>query len=149
MNTVTVKSSNTKPQFFTVPGEPIPAARPRRGRFGGVFLPKRTVDAKNAVRKAAEAQGVKPVRGKAFLIIRFCRSTKRKADVDNLTKTIMDGMMSVAFDDDSVVVGTLVSTDLVPKNDACTEVWVFDATRLTLDLALKFINTTARKVKKP
>lgn len=111
---------------FTVPGRPVPKARPRFGAGGRVFTPAATIAAERAVAIAAWASWPKeaafcarPVEVEA--IFRYAVPTswpkhRRLAalsgaiamtsggDTDNLLKTILDGLNGGPIIDDSAVV---------------------------------------------
>lgn len=110
---------------FVVNGEPIPKARPRVVK-GHTFTPQRTVDGEVAVKAAAINAGVRPLSGDVLLDIVAYRSTKRRADVDNIGKLVMDGLIGVAFADDSQVTFLTVEKRLDRKRPR-TEVLLREA----------------------
>lgn len=98
---------------FTVPGRPVPKARPRFGG-GGVFTDKRTKEYEAAVKvkaKLALALGKRaPIMPNAWptdqryrvdLIMVF--DDNRRRDIDNCAKAILDAMNGVVYDDDSQI----------------------------------------------
>jgi crossover junction endodeoxyribonuclease RusA len=92
---------------FTVPGSPVPKARPRLGK-GKVYTPQRTRDAETAIAWHAKIAmaGRKPHQGPVNLCIRFAVSSKKvmaRPDIDNLIKTVMDAINGVAYVDDCQV----------------------------------------------
>jgi Holliday junction resolvase RusA-like endonuclease len=78
---------------FTVMGKPIAKERPRLGR-GGTYTPKKTKDYESDVRNAAQEamQGKPPLTGLIQLSMVIWRADGRQADVDNIVKSVMDGM---------------------------------------------------------
>lgn len=90
---------------FTVPGNPVPAQRARTMRGGWSFTPKRTVDAEAAV--AATYRHVAKGRwfdGPVYLLCWFYLGDRRAKDLDNLAKTVLDGLTKGhAWNDDSQV----------------------------------------------
>lgn len=78
---------------FTVMGKPIAKERPRLGR-GGTYTPKKTKDYEADVRKAAQEamQDKPPFLGLIQLSMVIWRADGRQADVDNIVKSVMDGM---------------------------------------------------------
>lgn len=92
---------------FDVPGEPIPKARPRVGKHGTI-TPKATrayqrsvmIRALAARQAHAVARGAWPMAGTYRLEVDYARSTERRHDVDNILKSVMDGLCGVLFDDD-------------------------------------------------
>jgi Holliday junction resolvase RusA-like endonuclease len=91
---------------FTIPGPPVAKQRPRRnGETGVWYTPRQTIEAEVAVAWCARSAGVKlePDRLYAVAIV-FHLSSHRK-DVDNLTKTVLDGLqrMGQEWNDRQVV----------------------------------------------
>jgi Holliday junction resolvase RusA-like endonuclease len=111
---------------FTVPGRPVPKARPRFGSGGRVFTPASTLAAERAVAAAAwrawpseAAFSARPVEIEAVFryAVPASWSKRRRAealaggvamtsgsDVDNLIKTVLDGLNGGPIIDDSAVV---------------------------------------------
>ena len=88
---------------FTVIGPPVAKQRPRRAANGHWYTPKRTVDYEQAVAWEAKAAGVKLDPKKRYTVrIRFHLSTRR-SDLDNLTKSILDGLNRMGDWDDRQV----------------------------------------------
>lgn len=88
---------------FTVPGPPVPKARPRMTRTGHVFTPATTVEFERRVRAAAELAGVpRLVCGVAIDVVAFVprvvpskkgnRNVAYRADGDNLLKAVIDAL---------------------------------------------------------
>lgn len=94
---------------FTVPGQPHPAERPRRvqrGRSAVWITPDKTLAAEQAVADAYLSfyRGWPPMEGPLVLSATFWRNTRRACDLDNLLKTVMDGLTKAgAWGDDSQV----------------------------------------------
>lgn len=116
---------------FTVPGQPHPAERPRRvqrGRGAVWITPDKTLAAERAVRDACLEQfaGMEPFAGEVVLTCTFYRHTRRRADVDNLTKTVMDGlnMAGIWADDSQVAVLSVRRIMGCPAEEARTVVTV-------------------------
>lgn len=87
---------------FTIEGDPVPKGRPRFNRSNGrVITPKRTRDYEEHVGWAARSNGVIKMEGDVavWLDLAFCRNK----DIDNIAKSILDGMNGIAYDDDSQV----------------------------------------------
>jgi Holliday junction resolvase RusA-like endonuclease len=119
---------------FSVPGRPIPTARPRVLRSGRTFIPKRSKDAQQRVAKAAlEATGGKrplfPTQALSVGIVccfPYSKGTPKKRiedwaprtvrpDVDNLSKTILDGCNGILWADDAQIVEMTVSKWMVAE----------------------------------
>ena len=107
---------------FTVPGTPVPKARPRLGR-DHVYTPKRTVSAEAVVKQMAQLAGCVPIVGPVLLELDFflpipkawSRAKTQSAmlgtirpagrpDADNLGKLVLDGLNGTAFVDDCQIV---------------------------------------------
>jgi Holliday junction resolvase RusA-like endonuclease len=89
---------------FTVEGNPVPAARARVMK-GWTFTPKRTADAEAQVALVYQhkAQG-RWFDGPVYLLCWFYLGDKRAKDLDNLAKTVLDGLTKGnAWRDDSQV----------------------------------------------
>lgn len=87
-----------------IPGEPVPNARARRGP-NGYYTPKRTTEYRQRVQTAWMLAG-RPTLGTApfSLSALFYRSSRRAADLDNLTKGILDALNRLAWADDAQLV---------------------------------------------
>ena len=98
---------------FTVPGEPVPKGRPRvqtkdrRGKklaYPRVYTPTKTAQAERRIAQYALDAGVrKSLSGRISVKIEFWKASARKTDLDNLVKTVLDGLNGVAWDDDEQV----------------------------------------------
>ena len=108
---------------FTVLGAPVPKGRPRvvarRRKGGGMFpvaiTPERTVQWEQAVRRAAEQARITPMTGPVRLTCAFFLPTRRRVDIDNLGKAVMDALNGIAFADDSQVFELATSKRLDAK----------------------------------
>jgi Holliday junction resolvase RusA-like endonuclease len=111
---------------FTVPGRPVPMARPRV-TARGTYTPKRCRDYKTAVAIAAKAamRGKKPLEGAVHIILQFTflipkswPKVKRlngglvghtsRPDWDNLSKSVTDALIGIVYNDDSQIVSASV-----------------------------------------
>lgn len=101
-----------KSYSFRVEGRPVPKARPRVAR-GHAYTPQRTKDYEELVRIAYKiARGTK-IDGAVYMKIRvvykapkkslICHNRTKKPDLDNIAKSIMDGLNGIAYEDDSQV----------------------------------------------
>lgn len=90
---------------FTVPGEPKSKERPRVTR-NGTYTPKSTLDAEKAVRAAYRAAVERSgsseylLQGNIYVEMVFFNGTKRRRDLDNMVKLVLDALNRVAYDDD-------------------------------------------------
>jgi crossover junction endodeoxyribonuclease RusA len=90
---------------LVIPGRPVPKGRPRLGMHGRkayVYTPPQTVEYEKLVGWVAKATGCRPVEGPVEVEI-WCYM-RGKADADNLSKSILDGLNGIAFMDDGQVV---------------------------------------------
>jgi Holliday junction resolvase RusA-like endonuclease len=107
---------------FTVPGPPRGKGRPRFTRTGHTYTPEETASYENLVRLAyqANANGRAPAKGSVKMtIVAYMPMPKawtekkrvgmhglyhtKKVDLDNVIKSVLDGLDGVAFDDDAQV----------------------------------------------
>lgn len=99
---------------FVVPGEPLPAERPRtvlrRGKGGRMvpvtITPDRTLAAETRVAAAFRAAyPTYPTDATHLWTVDavFWRETQRSADLDNLLKVVLDGLNGVLWADDRQV----------------------------------------------
>lgn len=115
---------------FTVPGNPIPWARPRRdGRHGNRwFTAPRVQEHIECIRYCAnEAMNHRgALDGPLKLEVRFYRETRQRVDLDNLVKALKDAMLPFGgwcgvYHDDSQVT-TLNAIKRIDKANPRTEV---------------------------
>ena len=91
---------------FLIVGDLKAKARPRVTKHGNTYTPKTTRDAEDVVGlKFIQANPVHKPNGSTrwALKVDVWPSTHRRADVDNLAKTIMDGLNGVLYVDDGQV----------------------------------------------
>ena len=106
---------------FLVPGEPVGKQRARKGKGGRWYTPKKTADYEAAVRLASAAAASKdrlPVppdpKERWYVEIGISTKKKRGPDVDNVAKSVLDGMGGVVYADDSQVDSLYVHRDRGP-----------------------------------
>lgn len=87
---------------FVVVGPPVPKERPRVFR-GHAITPKRTLSYERLVGLCARAAGVRVLEGHVRVRAVFYCADERRRDIDNLVKSILDGLNGVAWADDSQV----------------------------------------------
>jgi len=100
------------PISFVVPGSPKPKQRARRGRTGRWFTPKATVAYEAAVGWAAREAGIPQCTGPVRLAVSLWFPDRRRRDIDNCAKAILDGLTGVAWGDDSQVAELAVTRDV-------------------------------------
>jgi crossover junction endodeoxyribonuclease RusA len=112
---------------FVVDGPPVPKARPRRSTHGGVFTPAATTAAETDIRWQLRAAGARPLPGDVAMQMRFFTATRRRVDIDNLEKLVMDACNGFAYDDDKQVVekhSYLTRGDKRPRTEV--RIWSLD-----------------------
>jgi Holliday junction resolvase RusA-like endonuclease len=111
--------------MFTIYGEPVPKGRPRfstKGKFPVAYTPEKTKNYESDVGMMAKAAmgASKPLEGalEAFIYVTFavpasyskkrteaCLSGQekhpKKPDLDNVVKSVIDGMDKIVFENDS------------------------------------------------
>jgi len=94
---------------ITIPGRPVPKARPRlgvRGRKAYVYTPPETREYEQLVGWVAKSAGCRPVEGPVSVALSVY--VKGRLDADNIAKSILDGLNGIAYEDDDQVVELLV-----------------------------------------
>lgn len=89
---------------FSVMGKPIAKERPRLGR-GGTYTPTKTKDYEKLVNRSSRAamQDKQPLTGLLQLSVMIFRADGKHADIDNILKSVMDGMAGAVYYNDSQV----------------------------------------------
>ncbi len=113
---------------FTVPGNPVPKARPRVLRSGITYTPKRTKDYEAAVAWEARRQWPNPVlTQKLGLTVHFGRDSRRRCDLDNLIKAVMDGIKGVVYRDDDQITEIEARKFFAKPGFTEVELWIADS----------------------
>lgn len=105
---------------FTVPGNPIPKARARSGN-GRHYTPDRTRAYEDKVRLSA--RHLPCLSGPVKVHCTFYRQDAQPCDIDNLVKSILDGINGHAFTDDRQIVW-LVAVKTIDRENPRAEVEV-------------------------
>jgi len=92
-------------QSLTVIAEPVPKARPRIGKNNNVYTPRESRDYETLI--AWEAKKLPRYVGPVALNITFYITPGRRADLDNLAKSVMDGLQQGGALEDDVQVKEL------------------------------------------
>jgi Holliday junction resolvase RusA-like endonuclease len=88
---------------FQVKGNPVPKQRARVVN-GHSYTPARTAKFEHDVALAAREAGVRAASDKPLYVeIWFFRGDRRKVDLDNLGKSILDGLNHIAWKDDAQI----------------------------------------------
>lgn len=88
---------------FEVWGEPKSKQRPRVTQRG-TFTPKETIEAERRVRQVWRELGEPPFQYQVLVEIDFFNGNKRKRDLDNMAKLVLDALNKEAYADDTQVV---------------------------------------------
>lgn len=88
---------------FEVPGEPRSKGRPRVTQRG-TYTPKETLIAERIVRNAWRGLGEEPFLFQLLVEIDFYNGNKRRRDLDNMAKLVLDALNKEAYEDDNQVV---------------------------------------------
>jgi len=103
---------------ITIPGRPVPKARPRlgvRGRKAFVYTPPDTKEYEKLVGWVAKSVGCRPVEGPVSVSLNVY--ARGKLDADNIAKSILDGLNGIAYDDDDQVIELLVRKHKVKRKE--------------------------------
>jgi crossover junction endodeoxyribonuclease RusA len=116
-------NSNTR-FSLTIPGNPIPKARPRVVD-GRAFTPSRTKEYEALVREYARVAwgNREPWAGPVALTMLFFRATAHRADLDNLVKAVTDALQGVVYDNDAQV-AILHAERYIDRDDPRVEILV-------------------------
>lgn len=90
---------------FNVCIQPLPKQRPRVVN-GRAYTPSRTRDYENYIRKTASSVMLnkEPITEDVAVYLYFRRKGKRRADLDNLIKAIIDPLQEIVFINDSQII---------------------------------------------
>lgn len=93
-----------------VEGEPVSKARPRLGRGGHTYTPRETTEAEQVIglmiKTAMGRSGMSVDADSEFILnIEFYTAKKRRKDIDNCLKAVMDAGNKILYKDDSQVCG--------------------------------------------
>lgn len=86
---------------FCIKGPPVPKARPRVTERR-TYTPKGTIAYERSVHVMARVHKIPRLRA-CHVAMTFFLPTKRRVDIDNLIKAVLDGLNGAAYEDDSAV----------------------------------------------
>lgn len=101
----------------------MPKARARVNRHGA-YTPARTSEYENRVALFVRRHIKAPLAGKIRLTCTFFLPDARRRDLDNLIKSVLDGLNGVAWEDDSQVVEVMARKEIArnhPRTDISIE----------------------------
>lgn len=112
---------------FTVGGEPVSKARARVGKHG-TYTPEKTAAAEEKIgwefRRAVGPH--EPDAEHLYAVTAaFYSATRRRRDVDNMLKLVLDAMNKVAWKDDAQVVEIAARKAICVAGDARTEITLY------------------------
>lgn len=110
---------------FSVRGEPRSKGRPRV-TSRGTFTPKETLEAERHVRDCWLALGEEPFEREVLVEMVFYNGNRRRRDIDNMAKLVLDALNKYAYADDVQVVELNVRKIFTEKERARTEVMIQD-----------------------
>jgi len=87
---------------ITIGGDPVPAPRPRV-TMNGTYMPDVYVAHKNALGWVFKAEVKTPMAGPLVVTLEFHRKNRRRVDLDNLEKTVLDAGNGILWEDDSQI----------------------------------------------
>lgn len=117
----------TREISFVIPGAPVPKASVRVGFRGGV-IPKRTRDYMRHVASWSKVEMMKakmaPFRGSVEIDVTFYEPDRRRRDIDNLEKSLLDGLTKGGVWEDDSQVRSVSKRRAVDRRDPRVEVVV-------------------------
>lgn len=106
--------------------KPTPKARPRFNTVSGrPYTPSKTTDFESLIKFYARTHFATPIKGAVEIIINFnfikAKSSKlthhtKTPDIDNLIKSVCDGLNKVAYKDDSQIVKLTSSKNFADRD---------------------------------
>lgn len=109
----------------SVRGEPKSKQRPRVVK-GRTYTPKETIEAEAIVAETYWAKTDIRFENQVVISIDFYNGNRRRRDIDNMAKLVLDALQGVAFDDDFQVVGLNLRKFLTTKEKARTEIAIYE-----------------------
>ena len=90
-----------------------------RGKFCTSILSEKGRDYKQRVANLVSDSEKQPTDKPVMVIIKLYPPTKRKYDVDNMLKSLLDSLIGIAYDDDSQIHCLAISKEEVFKGGKC------------------------------
>jgi len=91
--------------YVVIYGEPVSKQRPRMGKNGHAYTPKKTKEAEAVIRDAWSAKEF-PMFGENDRLgvgLQFVCANERRKDLDNMAKLVLDALNGVAYPDDAQI----------------------------------------------
>ena len=118
---VVLSAAPEKVVRFTIDGEPKSKQR-ARVTARGTYTPTETREAEQRVRTAWEQTNADPFEYQVIVTIDFFNGNKRRRDLDNMAKLVLDALNKVAYADDYQVVGLNLRKIFTTRDQARTVV---------------------------
>jgi len=106
---------------FEIPGRPMPKQRPRVGRYGNIYTPRETKAYEELVGTVARKHCKEPLVGDISVAIEVYG--KNIGDLDNIAKSILDGMAGIVYKDDRQVTELRIRKMSGDEEKAVVMVW--------------------------
>lgn len=117
---------------FTVYGEPRSKQRPRVTKRG-TYTPKETIVAEQAVKDKWRERNADQFEHQVVVSIDFYNGNRRRRDLDNMAKLVLDALNGEAFDDDYQVIELNVRKFYTEKHRARTVVTLSEVIEFPLE----------------
>ena len=130
---------------FFVPGKPVGKERPRLGKSGNVYTPSKTKDWEHMIGLIANEHFRDSIFEDEVGVALFFFLRGKRGDIDNLAKSVLDGLQGVAYKNDSQVYILFVQKIRVNyENDEGVEINIWDLKKD--DLVIKAKHTKSEKL---
>jgi Holliday junction resolvase RusA-like endonuclease len=106
---------------FTVFGEPRSKQRARVTKYGA-YTPKETLLAEGNIRETWDSLGVNSFPYHVLVSIDFYNGNKRRRDIDNMAKLVLDALNKHAYGDDNQIVALELRKFFTTPERARTEI---------------------------
>jgi Holliday junction resolvase RusA-like endonuclease len=106
---------------FTVFGEPRSKQRPRVTRYGA-YTPKETLQAEDKIRQIWRSLETDPFAHSLLVSIDFYNGNRRRRDIDNMAKLVLDALNKEAYGDDNQIVALELRKFFTSPDRARTEI---------------------------
>lgn len=108
--------------MIVIPGRPVPKGRPRLGKNGNVYTPRKTREYEKLVGWCTKQTMKEPLQGDIAMDIKVYIKGPC-GDLDNLEKAILDGMNGIAYNDDRQVAALAIQRLKDKKERVEIELW--------------------------
>ena len=130
---------------FFVPGHPVGKERPRLGKGGNVYTPSKTKDWEHMVGLIANEHFRDSIFEDEVGVALFFFLKGKRGDIDNLAKSVLDGLQGIAYKNDSQVYILFVQKIRVNyEGDEGVEINIWDLKKD--DLIIKAKHTKSEKL---